>query len=92
MMQARETVQQTEACRAKNMCLMANSRSAVKPADPINRIIEKFLGKGRVGPEYVYTSCHRMMYKHSVVIFRSFKYTKTIRAIRAIRAIINLSY
>ena len=52
---------------------MANSRNAVKPID---KIIEEFLGKVRVGPEYVCTSCHRMMYKHSVVTFRPPKYTK----------------
>ena len=30
----------------------------------------------KVGPEYVCTSCHRMMYKHSVVFFKPAKYTK----------------
>ena len=52
---------------------MANSRNAVMPFD---KIIEDFLAKVRVGPEYVCTSYHRMMYKHSVVTFRSTKYTK----------------
>ena len=66
-------MEKTEGRRAKNRCLMADSRNAVKPID---EVIEEFLAKVRVGPEYVCTSCHRMMYKHSVVTFRPPKYTK----------------
>ena len=38
--------------------------------------MEQFQAKVKVGPEYVCTSCHRMVYKHSVVDFNPAKYTK----------------
>ena len=70
---ANETKEYAIECKAKNRCLMVNTRNLFKPIDII---IEEFLAKVKVGPEYVCTSCHRMMYKHSVVTFRCTKYTK----------------
>ena len=42
----------------------------------LDPVIEEFQAKVKVGPEYVCTSCHRMMYKRSVVIFKPTKYTQ----------------
>lgn len=36
-----------------------------------------FLSKIKVGPEFICTSCHRMMYKQNVVPYNRTKYTKT---------------
>ena len=43
---------------------------------PFDTVIEEFQGKVKIGPEYICTSCHRMMYRHSVVLFKPTKYTK----------------
>ncbi len=42
----------------------------------IDVVIDKFLAKVRTGPDYVCTSCHRMLYRHTVVRFKPCKYTK----------------
>ena len=42
----------------------------------IDETISAFLSKIRVGPEYVCTVCHRMMYSSNVVPFNRDKYTK----------------
>ena len=42
----------------------------------IDETISTFLSKIRVGPEYVCTVCHRMMYSSNVVPFNRHKYTK----------------
>ena len=73
MVRSNETVKAADKRKAKNRCFMSDSRSSVKPIDTI---INEFLSKVCVGPEYICTSCHRMLYKHSVVTFRCTKYTK----------------
>ena len=70
---ARESEHETVRRKTKNKCSMANARSKVRP---VVTVIEEFQAKVKVGPEYVCTSCHRMMYKHSVVIFKPTKYTQ----------------
>ena len=67
-----ETIEKNIERKAKNKWVMANARNAVKPVDSI---VKEILAKVKVGPEYVCTSCHRMMYKHSVVTFKPTKYT-----------------
>ena len=42
----------------------------------IDETISAFLSKIRVGPEYVCTVCHRMMYSSNVMPFNKHKYTK----------------
>ena len=68
-----ETIEKNIEHKAKNKWVMANARNAVKPVDSI---VKEFQAKVKVGPEYVCTSCHRMMYKHSVVTFKPTKHTK----------------
>ena len=70
---ARETEQETAERKTKNRCLMSTVRASAKPIDAI---IEEFIAKVKIGPDYVCTSCHRMLYKHTVVQFKPSKYTK----------------
>ena len=70
---ADETEHETDKRRAKNRHLMANSRAECKPIDVV---IHQFQTKVKLGPEYVCTCCHRMMYKQNVVPFKPTKYTK----------------
>ena len=49
---------------------MANTRAAVKLIDSV---IEEFLAKVKVGPDYVCTSCYRMLYSYGVQAFAIFK-------------------
>ena len=44
---------------------------------PIEKAISTFQLKTKLGPEFVCTCCHRMMYKRSVVPCNRSKYTKT---------------
>ena len=44
-----------------------------RATDGIAVVTEEFLAKVKMGPDYVCTSCHRMMYMHTVV---PFKYSK----------------
>ncbi len=52
---------------------MATMRARIKP---IHAVIDNFTAKVRIGPEYVCTNCHRMLYRHSVVPFKPSKYAK----------------
>ncbi len=70
---ARESDQDIVERRAKNKCLMATMRTRTKPIDVV---IDEFMAKIRIGPDYVCASCHRMLYRHSVVPFKPSKYTK----------------
>ena len=70
---ARETEQETAERKTKNRCLMSTVRASAKPIDAI---IEEFIAKVKIGPDYVCASCHRMLYKHTVVQFKPSKYTK----------------
>ena len=43
---------------------------------PIDKAITEFQSKVKLGPEYVCTCCHRMMYKQTVVPYNRSKYAK----------------
>ena len=55
------------------------AHTAKKRAFPvsIDNAIATFRSKARMGPDFVCTSCHRMMYKQNVVPCNKLKYTKT---------------
>ena len=42
----------------------------------IEDAIATFLLKAKMGPDYVCTCCHRMMYKQNVVVCNKSKYSK----------------
>ena len=58
----------------------ASDKSAIKArrasSITIDNAITAFLTKVKIGPEFVCTSCHRMMYKKCVVPFNRTKYKK----------------
>ena len=70
---ANEPEKETSKRRAKNCHLMAKTRAEIKS---IESIIEDYLAKVQVGPDYVCTCCHRMMYRHTVSVFRPTKYSR----------------
>ena len=63
---ANESPSESEQRRAKNRCLIANTRAQPKS---IEKLIQEFLVKVKLGPDYVCTCCHRMLYRHSVIGF-----------------------
>ena len=69
---ANESTCDTEQRRASSRLHQANKRAMPKA---IESVIEDFLAKVKVGPDFVCTSCHRMLYKHAVVGFKPSKYT-----------------
>ena len=69
----KESEQQVIDRRIKSKCHMATARAESKP---IGVVIREFLAKVRMGPDYVCTCCHRMLYRHSVIGFNPTKYTK----------------
>ena len=71
---ANESPSESEQRRAKNHCLIANTRAQPKS---IEKLIQEFLAKVKLGPDYMCTCCHRMLYRHSVIGFNPTKYTKT---------------
>ena len=44
--------------------------------NPVDKVIQEFLAKVKIGPDYVCTCCHRMLYRHAVIGFKPTKYTK----------------
>ena len=68
-----ETELESNQCKTKRRCMTANVRGATKPIDVV---IDEFLSKVKLGPDYVCTSCHRMMYKHTVCQYKPTKYCK----------------
>ena len=63
----------TERRKEKDRCSTASARAQSKSIDVV---IQEFLAKVKVGPDYVCTCCHRMLYKHAVVCFNPTRYTK----------------
>ena len=63
----------TERCRKKDRCSTASVRAQSKSID---KVIQEFLAKVKIGPDYVCTCCHRMLYRHAVIGFKPTKYTK----------------
>ena len=72
---ANETESDTEQRKEKNRCVKAIARSTVR-SESIDVVIHEFLAKVKIGPEFVCTCCHRMLYRHSVIGFNPIKYTK----------------
>ena len=68
-----ESEHEADQRRLNNRCMMANARLKVKS---IQTVIQEFLAKVKVGPDYVCTCCHRMLYRHAVIGFKSSKYTR----------------
>ncbi|XP_064402301.1 uncharacterized protein LOC135348074 [Halichondria panicea] len=68
-----ETQQEIVERKTKNRRTMSTIRHCTKTIDVV---IDKFLTKVRTGPDFVCTSCHRMLYRHTVVRFKPCKYTK----------------
>ena len=69
---ANESTCDTEQRRASSRLRQANKRAMPKA---LELVIEEFLAKVKVGPDFVCTSCHRMLYKHAVIGFKPSKYT-----------------
>ena len=59
--------------REKDCCSTASVRAQSKS---VGKVIQDFLAKVKVGPDYVCTCCHRMLYRHAVIGFKPTKYTK----------------
>ena len=56
---------------------MPKKRALEKQCDvPSQHVVDNFIVKTKHGPDYVCTSCHRLMYKQSVVSLNVRKYTK----------------
>ena len=70
---ALETPTETLHRQNNNRTCMAQKRSMNMSIDSA---ITQFLLKTKMGPDYVYTCCHRMMYKQNVVPYKKSKYTK----------------
>ena len=68
----KQTEQEVAERNAKKRCMMAS----VRTKEDIDIIIKEFLAKVKIGPEYVCTYCHRMLYRHAVIGFKPTKYTK----------------
>ena len=59
-------LKQVRACTAKNRAF----------AISIDNAIATFQSKAKMGPDFLCTICHRMMYKQNVVLCNKLKYTK----------------
>ena len=70
---ASETIVQTVQRQELNRACFAKKRASVIP---IEKCIADFQSKVKVGPEFVCTCCHRMMYKQTVLSCSTEKYTK----------------
>ena len=70
---ALETPSETVCRQQKNQAYMAKRRSMNIFVDSA---VSTFLSKAKMGPDFVCTSCHRLMYKANVVPCNKSKYTK----------------
>ena len=70
---ALESVEETEQRRKKSRLTMTAKRAS---KISVERAIDAFISKTKQGPDYVCTSCHRLMYKQTVVRLNRQKYTK----------------
>ena len=59
--------------RKRNHDRMAEKRTSIVSID---HATSAFISKIKIGPDFVCTCCHRMMYKQMVLPFNKFKYTK----------------
>ena len=59
--------------KAKNKAAMAKKRASVITVD---KAIDTFLSKAKIGPDFVCVCCNRMMYKQTVVPYNKAKYVK----------------
>ena len=59
--------------KQKGYYVMASAKAVKKG---VSVVIEKFLAKIKQDPDFTCTSCHRMMYKHTVGVFKPGKYSK----------------
>ena len=73
-MRASETLHVKLHKRRKNKEAMVNARTRTVL---IESAIAVFHSEVKLGPEFVCTCCHRMMYRKSVVACNKGKYTKT---------------
>ena len=73
-MRASETLHVKLHKRRKNKEAMANARTRTVL---IESAIAAFHSEVKLGPEFVCTCCHRMMYRKSVVACNKGKYTKS---------------
>ena len=56
--------------------MLQQNKTAMAREKVIENAISTFLSKAKVGPEFVCTCCHRMMYKQTVIPYNKHKYTK----------------
>ena len=68
-----DTLQRRERDRACTARKRASKRAS---CIPIDKAISAFQSRVKIGPEYVCTCCHRMMYKQTVVPCSKSKYAK----------------
>ena len=70
---ALESEKQSEERRLQSKRIMASKRH---PSSPLQCVIDSFVAKTKQGPDYVCTSCHRLMYRQSVSPLNVHKYAK----------------
>ena len=70
---ALESEKQSEERRLQSKRIMASKRQR---SSPLQCVIDSFLAKTKQGPDYVCTSCHRLMYRQSVSPLNVHKYAK----------------
>ena len=76
-MRAAETSEQTLQRQKQNKEHMAMIRAAKKANDvSVEQAIVSFHSDNKNGPDFVCTSCHRLMYRKSVVPCNTAKYSK----------------
>ena len=71
-----ETHAQTLQRQADNRKHMAGLRASVRRSVSVNSAISTFQSVVKLGPDFVCTCCHRMMYRKSVVLCNKTHYTK----------------
>ncbi len=70
---AQETPEETQRRRQANSECQVRIRSQ---GIPLPNVIQSFIAKTKQGPDYVCKSCHRLMYKKSVISLNVHKYVK----------------
>ena len=81
---ALETPEHSEQRKIADRVTTANKRRR-KRSDIVSlqHVIDSFIAKTKQGPDYVCTSCHRLMYKQNVVPVNVHKYSKATPALLA---------
>ena len=80
---ALETPEQSKRHRTADRIGTTNYRHHKRCNVSLQHGIDSFLAKTKQGPDYVCTSCHRLMYKQSVTPLNVHKYTKASSALLA---------